>query len=243
MYIVYMHISPSDKRYIGITKTNVNKRWRNGRGYEYNQYFTNAINKYGWDNFQHIIIAKGLDEETAKWLEIELIREWNTTNREYGYNQTLGGEGRNGWIYSEEWKKNRSISMMGENNHIYGEHHTEETKEKISNSRKGKYCGENHHMYGEHHTKETKEKISKNRKGKRCGKNGVNIRPIICITTKRIFLYIKEGAEYYNVNDSHIVKCCKGKIKSCGKLNDGTKLVWKYLVWEHNKRYRIKFNR
>ena len=25
-----------------------------------------------------------------------------------------------------------------------------------------------------------------------------------------------------------------------GRLSNGTKLVWRYLIWKHNKRYRIK---
>ena len=29
-------------------------------------------------------------------------------------------------------------------------------------------------------------------------------------------------------------------IKTAGKLDDGTKLKWKFLVWKHNKVYRIK---
>lgn len=125
-YCVYMHISPSNKKYIGITKQKPEWRWNNGRGYKNNQHFTNAINKYGWDNFQHIIIARGLTEDEAKWLEIELIRVNNTTVSEYGYNNTLGGEGGNG---NRVW---------------LGKHHTDESKRKISESQKG----ENNSMYG-----------------------------------------------------------------------------------------------
>lgn len=91
-YTVYMHISPSNKRYIGITSQKIERRWRNGKGYTNNIHFANAINKYGWDNFQHIIIAKRLTKEVAEWLEIELIREWNTTDINKGYNVNLGGE-------------------------------------------------------------------------------------------------------------------------------------------------------
>lgn len=109
-YTVYMHISPSDKRYIGITKQEIKRRWKNGFGYKRQEYFYNAIEKYGWDNFQHIIIAKGLDEETAKWLEIELIREWDTTNKNKGYNNSLGGESYN---CSEKTKEKISKTLTG----------------------------------------------------------------------------------------------------------------------------------
>lgn len=32
-----------------------------------------------------------------------------------------------------------------------------------------------------------------------------------------------------NADASHIIKCCKGKLKSSGKLEDGTKLQWSYI--------------
>ena len=117
-YIVYMHISPNNKRYIGLTCQKPEYRWNNGKGYKHNEYFTNAINKYGWDNFEHIIIAKGLTEDEAKWLEIELIREWDSMNRDKGYNLTKGGEGANGLICSEETRKKISEANRGENNPV-----------------------------------------------------------------------------------------------------------------------------
>lgn len=72
------------------------------------------------------------------------------------------------------------------------------------------------------------------------GKNHSGAKSIICLTTKRIFYTIKEGAEYYKCNRISISNCCKGDYKSAGKLPDGTPLVWRYLVWNHDKRYRIK---
>lgn len=147
-YTVYMHINKiNSKRYIGITCQKPEKRWRNGKGYKGNGYFIKAINKYGWDNFEHIIIAKGLDEEEAKWLEIELIRVWDSTDRTKGYNITLGGESANGWIPSEETKKKLSEAHKGKE-------FSEEHKRKLSEAKKG----ENHHMYGKHHTEESKKK-------------------------------------------------------------------------------------
>ena len=218
-----MHVSPSNKRYIGITKVRIEDRWRNGKGYIHNQYFTRAIEKYigmtgqlveerwqggknyrtciafnraiqkyGWDNFEHIIIAKGLTEDEAKWLEIELIREWDSTNRDKGYNISLGGEGTNGWTPSKETRQKMS------------ENHAD-------------FNGKNNPNFGKSRSEETKQKLRE--------KNG---RRIILLNTKEIFLSIKEGAEKYNVSQANIFKCCKGKVKSVGKSKDGVPLVWMF---------------
>ena len=127
-YKVYVHISPNGKRYYGITKQKVETRWNNGKRYKGNDYFTYAINYYNWDNFEHIVIARGLTEEEAKWLEVELIREWDTTNREYGYNITKGGDSNP--MDNEESRRKLSEAMTGENNPNYGKTFIEETRKK-----------------------------------------------------------------------------------------------------------------
>lgn len=85
--------------------------------------------------------------------------------------------------------------------------------------------------------------IEESRKRGRCkvkGRNNYNIAPVICLNTKRIFVTIDEGAKFYNIKSkTNITKCCKGERKSCGKLEDGTKLVWKYVKINHNKKYKI----
>ena len=248
-----MHISPSGKRYIGITsKKKVEYRWNNGKGYSDNPYFTRAINKYGWNNFEHIIICRGLSKEEAQWLEIELIREWDSTNRDKGYNITKGGEGANGLVHTEEWKQQQSERFSGENNPMYGKgylisgenhpnwgkHHSEETRRKISENHADisgennpKYwlgkTGENHHWYGKHHSEESRKKMSENHWD--CsGENHPSATKVICTTTNKIFNTIKEAMEYYNIKSNHISDVCNGDRKSCGKLSDGTKLVWMF---------------
>lgn len=253
-YKLYVHINKIDgKKYYGITsEKNPNRRWRNGKGYSKNKYFTRAIEKHGWENFEHIILFENLTESEAHALEIEHIAKYKTKNREFGYNLTDGGESGNGLKHTEESKQKMSESKKGkycgENNSFYGKQHTEETKQKMSKShkgkqhtkeskqkmsesRKGKYCGENHPMYGKQHTEEWKQKIS--------GKNNPRAKSVICITTKKIFFTAREGAEYYNIQRPNITSCCNGKLKSAGTHN-GQKLVWRYLNHKHNFTYRIK---
>ena len=90
-YTLYMHISPSTKYYIGITKLDVDKRWKNGKGYKTNKYFYRAIQKYGWENFEHIILFEDLSKDEAENLEIYYIQKYNSTDNNYGYNKAPGG--------------------------------------------------------------------------------------------------------------------------------------------------------
>lgn len=115
IFCVYKHTSPSGKVYIGITSRKPEYRWSNGKAYSNNKYFCNAINKYGWDNFSHIIIAKGLTEDEAKWIETQLIAAYDSTNREHGYNISTGGESGSGCIHTKEWRKQMSNRVRGEN--------------------------------------------------------------------------------------------------------------------------------
>lgn len=91
-FCVYKHTSPSGKVYIGITSQNPIDRWQNGLGYRRNAHFYRAITKYGWDNFRHEIVRANLTKEAACQLEISLIAEYRSTEKQFGYNITAGGE-------------------------------------------------------------------------------------------------------------------------------------------------------
>ena len=125
-YIVYIHISPSGKRYVGITGQDINKRWRNGKGYFKNVYFARAINKYGWDNFKHEVVATELSKAEAETIEQQLIKKYKSNNKIYGYNIKSGGDS-NG-KHSDESKH-----LMSENRKGKGTgHRSAETKRRIS---------------------------------------------------------------------------------------------------------------
>lgn len=96
-WTVYRHVFPNGKSYIGITSTKPETRW-GSRGQRYNEQplMKYAINKYGWDNIQHLILFTNLTEEEAKKKEEELIEKYHTYYLDplgFGYNMTMGGEG------------------------------------------------------------------------------------------------------------------------------------------------------
>ena len=151
-YIVYMHVNKiNDKKYIGVTCRKPEYRWNSGRGYWQNQHFSNAINKYGWDNFDHLILFPDLTHDEACEKEKELIKYYNSNNPKFGYNNTSGGDVN--FTLSEESRKKISDANKGEKNANYGispkDRMDEETyKQWLYKQQTNKPCGEDNPMYG-----------------------------------------------------------------------------------------------
>lgn len=147
-FIVYEHKNKTNgMRYIGITSCPPNKRWgKNGSHYKSNAHFWNAIQKYGWDGFEHNILYSGLSVQDACTKEKELIEKYQTYNFAFGYNNTKGGEGvvefsdhskqlmsdsRKNRVITDEWRKHLSESGKGHIPWNKGKHLSEEHKEKL----------------------------------------------------------------------------------------------------------------
>ena len=157
IYTVYKHIAPNGKVYIGITCKNPKQRWRNGKGYHHNAHFTSAIQKYGWDNIKHEILFTGLTKEEAEQKEIELIAFYHSNDRQYGYNQSIGGEhSALGYKLSDEQRK--AISLRMQNRTL-----SEAQKERLRQLRKGVA-----------NSPETRKKMSESRKGMKHSSEWVN---------------------------------------------------------------------
>ena len=243
-YIIYMHRNKiNNKVYIGQTCQDPSKRWDNGKGYITSPKFYKAIQKYGWDNFQHIILYTNLTLDEANLKEKELISQYKSNEDNFGYNITSGGknfrhseetkqkigEANSKSLKGKHWSKHQHeiISEMfsGEGNPFYGKHHTEETKQLISQNRKGKTAGENHPMYGKHHNEESLQKISQHRQSKG-GKQ------IICLNTGEIFPTMMDAARWCGLkNASSIGQVCNhtGKQQTAGRHPiTQEKLKWEF---------------
>lgn len=121
-YILYEHRNKvNGKRYIGITN-NKTKRWYGkGKHYDGCKCFWSAIQKYGWDNFEHNVIIDGLTLEEANRLEILFIAMFRTREKPFGYNLAEGGA--------------NAPTMLGK-------HHSEETRQKMRDSALGRVISE-----------------------------------------------------------------------------------------------------
>lgn len=227
LYCVYCHTSPSGRKYVGIS-SDPKKRWSSGKGYSKNYIFYRAIKKYGWDNIKHEVLFDNLTETEASNIEARLVREWNLTDRRYGYNIREGGS--NG-AHSERSRKLMSASRMGNKNSV-GRTLPAQTRALISASLREYYAIHGSHSLGRHHseetiqklksrvfTEETRAKMSKNHQDVSGAKNP-SARPVrqLSLTGEPIaeYDYAKQACEKYGIDLSQLIKCCRGKAKTCG---------------------------
>jgi group I intron endonuclease len=163
-WCVYMHTNKENgKVYIGVTCRQPEVRWgKNGSEYKrLNQRaFAGAIAKYTWDGFTHEVLFTDLTKDEANQKEIELIALYKANvcrwgKEAMGYNMTDGGEGHLGHKHgkrtrqkmsesaknrcTDEWKRQQSIRMkgrfVGEKSPNYGKQVSDETRQKISDTR------------------------------------------------------------------------------------------------------------
>jgi len=197
------------KQYIGKTIKSLQDRWighyNDAISGRLDTHFSRAIRKYGKDNFvvEKIEECSSNDELSNK--EKFWISELNTFSN--GYNSTEGGDGG-----------------------IPGFNHSEKTKQKISNSRKGMFFSKEHkkalskahkglhtgskngmygkkgvknHRYGIPRSDEVKKKISESKKVKinQYSLDGYYI---------NTFDSLKEAAKFVGGQHPNISKCCNG---------------------------------
>lgn len=115
----------NQKNYIGQT-VNDKTRWTAHKSFAKNaektgQYIHRAMAKYGVDNFTYEVIAVCLTQEDANEIESILITQYNCRNKQYGYNVMPGGK-----------------NISGPDHPNYGKIHSEETKQKRSQTMKQK---------------------------------------------------------------------------------------------------------
>ena len=207
MFTVYCHINKiNGKRYVGITKQNPETRWQSGNGYNNSEYFWRAIKKYGWKNFEHKILYENLTKEEAEKIEIQLIAEWETTNRAKGYNIANGGN--HGGCVSEETKKKISKGHKGIPTHNM----TKEVRKRISKKLSGRKLSE-----------QTKQKLSISAKNRGMSEvtrqrfieaNEKRKIPVICIATGIEYESASEAARQTGLCKSTILRHCNEILKN-----------------------------
>ena len=213
MYIVYEHINKiNNKKYFGITKRTAEQRWgKEGKNYKTSPCFYSAIQKYGWDNFEHIILFENLTKEEACQKEQELIKKYRTNDREFGYNLTSGGDY---FVMNKEVKIKISKALKGNKNNL-GKKHSEETRKKISESLKGHIVTEEQRKHMSEAAKKRHVPCSEEKR-KNLSQNYPNKKPVYCIELDKIYESVQECARQLHLHATAVSKVCRGKLNTTG---------------------------
>lgn len=191
VYIVYQHKNKiNGKSYIGITCRKPQKRWGlNGNKYIDCPHFWRAIQKYGWDNFEHIILYTGLTHDEACETEIRLISELKTTNPDYGYNMSSGGDVPDSELMSQKWKDPEFKEDMS--NRMREAWKDPEKRKRRSEAAKARWANPEFKEYAMGRVRETCKKA------------------VRCIETGEVFDMMATAAEKYNIHRGDLTNACK----------------------------------
>lgn len=248
IYTIYEHKNKiNGKCYIGVTKQKPITRWANGRGYIHNKHFNDAIQKYGWDNFEHNIIMQIQDEEIAFEIEKYLIQKFDLTNPDKGYNLSEGGRQRGPsrfekiteWAqthkkFGEDAVQSKKVKCI-ETGDIFGS--ITEAERWSGSSKVGEVCRGKREHAGHH--PETNELLTweyandddvvtiKYHTSERLDKN--KIKKIKCVNTGIIYENASIASKETGICVCNILRVCKGERKTAGKMK------WIYIEEEEEK--------
>lgn len=206
--------TPNNIRYIGKTKQekiqrrldqhicDAKKYQKNGKKSNYNYNWINSLLEQGIRPIILEIDNIEVPDDSTDWIVLE--KYWISQLKSWGFNLTNltdGGDGNQNQVFSKESIEKRARK-------IRGIPRDKETRDKISNSHKGK--------------EKTKEHID-NIRTSIIKKQG---RPVLQYSLDGEFIkeweYLAKAADYYNVDRSSLMRCCQGKFKKSAGF------VWKY---------------
>lgn len=217
------------KVYIG-QSNDIKTRWNHEHGgvSTKNILLREEILKFGLENFCYEILIEENDSKRKDLLEKQMIKEYNSTNPDFGYNVSTGGNSN--YSHSEKWKLEQSkrLKEFYKNNPNWL---TEERREKLRKAGKYERTEEQRKKASEHrkgfkYSEESKAKMSASAK-KRISKdcyfiknhdkiielsNKAKFKKVRCIETGEVFNSIKEAKEKVapEAKSNHIGGCCKG---------------------------------
>ena len=152
---------------------------------------------------------ENLTQAQACSKENELITYFNSNNREYGYNQTSGGEN---FRFNEDAKKAKSLIMRGNKNGL-GHPCSEEKKMKISQAQRGKKA-----------TQAQKDKMSiaasqrhvpcSEEKKKKLSEHYPHKRKVYCEELNKVFDSVQQCGKELGIPPTNISKLCNGRGKT-----------------------------
>lgn len=213
MYTVYQHKNKiNGKMYFGITSRTPSERWeKNGSYYKITPHFYSAIQKYGWDNFEHNILYQNLAKEEACEIEKSLIKKYKTQDRKFGYNILEGGQVTE---LPREVREKMSKEMMDNKNGL-GHPCSEEKKKKISDSQKGRKFSEEHKRKLSEAAKQRHVPCSQDKR-KKLSQNYTKQKRVYCVEIDTIYRSVQECTRQLHLYATNVSKVCRGIHQTTG---------------------------
>lgn len=213
------------KKYVGQAvnfnkrrKQHVNDSYNKNKKYDHNMPFHRAIRKYGIENFKVKILKENLETQCLlNFWECYYIDKFNTlVKNKKGYNVSSGGSNGNNFAGKTEEEMNEIKAKLSEAHK--GKTFSEETKQKMSDSKKDNYVGENHPMWNN---------------GKQIAQYDKNMQLLA------IYGSSHEAERQTGVAQTNIITCCKFHAMNCNceewfktHKRDARKIaggfIWKY---------------
>ena len=248
----------NEKKYVGQSQNCYQRMKQYIRIKKPRRLFERALIKYGFNNFELTLLEFNIPNEELDRLEQYWMDYYKSYDLTIGYNLCSEAKSTRGYNHTEEDKlkmskiaKQRFIEhpeyiKKGKDNPMYGKKLSQETRQKMSNSRLNNQNAKGHRWKL---SQKTKEKISESMKGKqnclgrvlsdetkrkisesnhrrimteetrekqRKSHLGKFSKKVRCIETNIIYSSIGEAANAINKDVSGIGKCCNGKQKTCG---------------------------
>lgn len=180
----------------------------------FNDYLQKAWNKYGPDDFKFYVLEY-CSESQLDDKEIYYIEFHNTMDRNNGYNLKSGGQTSTNYYSTETRKKmSESVKKSYTNPERRKIQSANAIKQWSNPEIKTKIMGANNSMYGKHHTEEAKQKVSNANKGRVSKRR--NTTPVFCIELNKEFTDATEAGKALSLDGTCILKVCQGKRRTCG---------------------------
>lgn len=253
-YCIYYHKSPENKYYIGQTCQKVEDRWKNnGSGYKIAK-MKEAIDKFGWSNFEHGILEEGLSAQEADEREAYYIALFDSVNN--GYNVYTANH--SGYHFAELWADpNIRAQMIKKLTELRNtpEYHTQQSnrmkeiwmREDYRESQAKTWTDERREQASIRSKRnwenpEYREKISKAQSDikKETWKDPEYrkkiCKQVLCVETNKVFESVKAAAEWCGVKPNTLSTALRSKTHQSGSHPEsGIKLHWKYYSDEVRK--------
>jgi group I intron endonuclease len=220
MAYLYRHIrlDKNEVFYIGIGTDDDGKHKRAYDKKQRNRMWNSIIKK---TDYEVEIMLDDVPNKIIYEKEKEFIAIYGRRDNSSGTlcNMTDGGEGCLGFNHTEETRKRISESKKGIKNPAFGLHRknkktSEETKMKIREAHRGKFVGELNPYYGKKHSDEIRKKMSEiQKKIAKRGDKNPMSVKVINTKTKEIFNSIREAAEKSGYTYNQVKSIFNGNTK------------------------------